>query len=159
MTNNETNFEAVKKAFNGIRVTKGQYTGIATCDSEGNPNVAPIGSMRVVDENTVHVLQGYLPRTFSNLRQNPKATFSVCHKPKLFDVFKDPDQTPLGYQVTCELVDIDEAETAVAAEYLQIVRRVPFLFRRSFIKFCEQNLKRLLKFKIVEVRPVGAPEM
>ena len=160
MSNRQTDFETVQNAFNGIRVTKGQYTSIATCDSEGTPNVAPIGSMRIVDEKTVHVLQGYLPRTFANLRQNPKATFSVCLKPKLLDlidVIKETD-APMGYQVTCEFVGVDETEDAVTTECLQIVRRVPLLFRRPFIKFSRNKLKRLLKFNILEVRAVGVPE-
>lgn len=154
---NPANLKAATNAFNTIKVSRGQFTSIATSDAEGNPNVAPIGSMRVVDRETVHMLQGYLFRTLRNLRQNPKATFSVCLRPKLLEMLRDGDK-PLGYQLGCELVGIDETDAAVRAETFHILRRVPFLLRRPFAKFCDKNLRRVLKFKILEVRAIGVPE-
>ena len=157
----ETNqFLGATKAFNTIRITKGQATSIATCDMDGNPNVAPIGSMRIVDQNTVHVLQGFLARTLSNLKSNPKATFSVCVPPSfrdIFTLFKKNEEGPLGYQVYCELTEMDESKEAVEREYRQLVNRAPRLLRGLFLKFCERNLKRLLRFKILEIREIGSP--
>lgn len=157
MRTKTTILKGAKAAFNHIKVTKGQYTSIATCDTEGNPNVAPIGSMRIVDDHTVHVLQGFLPKTMENLRSNPKATFSVCLPPRMLDFISlfNENKDCLGYQVYCELEDIDASKDAVEREYRHIVDRVPRLLRRFFLKFCEKNLKQLLKFRIKEVREIG----
>ncbi len=153
-----TIIEGAKAAFNHIKITKGQYTNIATCDIEGNPNVAPIGSMRIVDDRTVHVLQGFLPKTMKNLRSNPKATFSVCLRPKVLDMlslFNDKKEDRLGYQVYCELEGTDASKEAVAREYRLIADRAPRVLRRFFLKFCEKNLKQLLRFRITGVREIS----
>ena len=152
--------ESAKNAFNTIKVLKGQYANIATCDEAGNPNVAPIGSMRIVDDETVHVLQGFLPRTMQNLRRNPKATFSVNLRPRVMDflsVLRNKEDESMGYQVTCELMATDASTEAVVEEYRHIARRTPWLLRGAFMRFCEKNLKQLLKFKITEVRSIGKP--
>lgn len=152
---------AAQKAFNTINILKGQYTNIATSDSAGNPNVAPIGSMRVVDEKTVHVLQGFLPRTFHNLKQNPKAVFSVCLKQSVFGLitlFRDKEDDVMGYQLYGTLTHISDAPNDVAAETNALASRVPFFLRGPFRKFCDKNLKRLLTFTVDDVREIGVPE-
>lgn len=152
---------AAKKAFDGIKILKGQIISIATCDRDGVPNVAPIGSMRIVDEETVHVLQGFLPRTYSNLKTNPRAMFSVCANSSLWDslrLFKDKTDNALGYQVYCEYIGADDSKAVVEQESRIISSRVPFYTRGPFLKFCRNNLSRLLKFKIKEVRAIAPPE-
>jgi hypothetical protein len=148
-------FDQVQRAFNSIRVMRGQVAHIATCDSMGSPNLAPIGSMRIVDPRTVHVLQGMLPRTSRNLDANPRAAFSVT-TPLTFGRFaamlRSRPDVPLGYRVYCELVDIDDSPAAVREEAGEILRRMPRLLRGAFSRFCAKNLKRLLKFKILEIR-------
>ena len=151
---------AAQKAINSAKILKGQYISIATCDAQGIPNVAPIGSMRMVDEHTAHVLQGFLFQSFKNLESNPKAAFSVCVRPKLgdfFKLFKRSRQNAMGYQVYGELIQVDESPTAVEQEYRQLASRVPFYLRGLFLKFCRTNLKRLLTFQITGVREIGAP--
>ena len=149
-----------KKAFDGIKILKGQSISIATCDGDGVPNVAPIGSMRIVDEETVHVLQGFLCRTFGNLKKNPKAMFSVCVNSSLWETigfFKDRSSSVLGYQVYCEYTGADDSRTAVERESRLISNRVPFVFRGLFLRFCRNHLSRILTFKIKEVRVIASP--
>jgi hypothetical protein len=149
-------FEPAQKAFNTIRIMRGQLTSIATCDVEGNPNVAPIGSMRVVDSSTVHVLQGYLPRTIRNLKANPKAAFSVTLPltfGTIFSMLRSPSDAPGGYRVYCELTSIDDDRVAVEEETKASLRRMPWVLRGAFARFCEKNLKQLLRFRILEIRP------
>ncbi|MDJ0761430.1 MAG: pyridoxamine 5'-phosphate oxidase family protein [Myxococcota bacterium] len=160
MTSQTEKIQTATKAFNEAKILKGQTVSIATCDNEGTPNVAPVGSMRIVDEHTVHVLQGFLYKTCNNLKQNPKATFSVCLRPKLSDtvsMFKSAPKDVLGYQLYCEYVGGDETKEAVAKERGEILYRAPVLFRGLFRKFCEKNLSRLLKFRILDVREIGKP--
>lgn len=160
MTGETQQITAARKAFNGIKILKGQSISIATCDRDGVPNVAPIGSMRIVDEETVHVLQGFLPRTFGNLRQNPRAMFSVCVRSSLWEslrFFRDRSDSALGYQVYCEYTGADDSKTAVQNESHAISNRVPFFLRGLFLKFCRHHLSRLLKFKIKEVRVIASP--
>lgn len=84
MTGDRHTYEHAQKAFNTINLLKGQYASIATCDGHGNPNVAPAGSIRIVDEDTVHMLHGFLPKTPANLNVNPRTAFSVCTRSNLF---------------------------------------------------------------------------
>jgi hypothetical protein len=150
-------FEQARNAFNSIQISKGQVVTIATCDADGVPDLAPIGSMRVVDEHTVHVLQGFLPRTLRNLKINPKAAFSVTLPPTTLGSFKTilgkDANAPLGYRMYCELTSIEEEQALVQSEARELTRRAPLLLRGAFLRFCERNLKRLLRFRIVEVRP------
>jgi len=160
MTTEPDKLAAAKQVFNNLKLLRGQYTSIATCDDQGNPNVAPIGSMRIVDENTVHVLQGYLHQSYKNLESNPKAAFSVCVRPKLFNIrgkFKQKKNEPLGYQVYAKLVHVDASPAVVEEEYRHLLRLLPFFLRGSFLKFCRKNLKRLLTFQITGVRAIGVP--
>jgi hypothetical protein len=160
MKKEQTNTDGAKAAFNNIKILRGQFASIATCDRDGNPNVAPIGSMRIVDDGTVHVLQGFLPRTMQNLKSNPKATFSVCIRPSFLDLltlFGEKEDERLGYQVHCELTGTDASKEAVEREYRQIANRAPRIFRKHFLKFCQKNLKRLLTFRITDVREIGSP--
>jgi hypothetical protein len=154
-TDDQQLFQQAQAAFNSLKLMKGQITNIATCDNQGNPNVAPVGTMRIVDQDTVHVLQGLLPRTIQNLESNPRAAFSVTMPMTLrsfASMLFSRDEAPVGYRVYCELTGIDDDKAAVQREAQAIVGRVPRLFRAAFGRFCDQNLKRLLKFRILSVR-------
>jgi hypothetical protein len=158
MSVDPTLFERAASAFNSIEVSKGQVVSIATCDSEGHPDVAPIGSMRVVGHEVVHVLQGFLPRTMKNLEVNPRAAFSVTLRSSvLSDVLNGIRGTnaPMGYRMYGELESIEEDRAVIAAETREIVKRAPWFLRKAFAGFCEKNLRRLLKFRIVDVRVTG----
>ena len=160
MTKDPAKLAVATQVFNNAKLLKGQVTSIATCDAQGNPNVAPIGSMRVVDENTVHVLQGFLHQTNKNLEVNPKAAFSICLRPKLLDfrnLFKQKEEKPMGYQVYAELINVENSHEAVEREYRQLAHLAPFFLRGLFLKFCRKNLKRLLTFRITGVRAIGVP--
>ncbi len=150
-------YECVQKAFNAINLLKGQYASIATCDDDGNPNVAPAGSVRVVDENTVHVLQGFLPKTLSNLNVNPRAAFSVCTRSNFFrDILSlmSNKKMVMGYRVYCEYVGAEESKDAVEKEGVLVARRAPFIVRRFLLSFLRKNIQRMLIFKIVGIREI-----
>jgi predicted pyridoxine 5'-phosphate oxidase superfamily flavin-nucleotide-binding protein len=146
--------DAVKAAFDSIKLIKGQIISVGTCDADGNPNVAPVGSVRIVDDRTVHLIQGELGRTMKNLKANPRAVFSVVTRPKLRALLKDKDQN-LGYRVYGRFTGVDESKEAVRDEADKILSRLPFLLRRSFRGFVEKNLKRVLEFEITSVRAVS----
>jgi hypothetical protein len=157
MTTQAIDLQTVQRAFDDLKIIKGQTISFATCDAEGNPNVAPIGSMRIVDHKTVHVLQGFLAQSMANLKANPRAAFSVCLRPRLLDIFKSngKGKEVLGYRVYCNFTGSDDSPEAIRQEYQLIARRVPFFLRRPFLKFCNKNLKRLLKFEITDIREVS----
>lgn len=50
---------------------------IATVDEKGMPNVAPKGSCRAIDDDTVSFSEGFGKKTFENLRRNPKVSVGV----------------------------------------------------------------------------------
>lgn len=148
-------FRQAQAAFNTLKITKGQITTIATCDEQGNPDVAPIGSMRVVDEKTVHVLQGFLPRTMKNLERNPRAAFSVTLPATLgtlISMFGKGADAPSGYRMYCEFCGMEESRESIMAEAREISSRVPWVMRKGFRRFIDQNIKRLLTFSIREIR-------
>jgi hypothetical protein len=154
------NLEHAKQVFNTISILRGQYVNIATADKSGSPNVAPIGSMRIAEDGTIHVLQGFLPRTMKNLREQPKAVFSVCFRKSLLDMIlflKEKDDAALGYQVYSTLRAVSDSHSDVLKEAEAISSRVPFFMRKPFRKFCDKNLKRLLTFSIDEIREIGGP--
>ena len=150
-------FEHVQKAFNTISLLKGQYANIATCDEHGNPNVAPAGSIRIVDEHTVHVLQGFLPRTRSNLMANPRAAFSVCTRSNLFrDILslRNNRKMVMGYRVYADYAGVDESKAAIEQEIAVIAGRVPFIARGFLLSFLRKNIQRVLIFQITGIREV-----
>jgi hypothetical protein len=112
--------------------------------------------MRVVDRDTVHVLQGFLPRTLENLEGNPQAAFSVTLRMsmlgELFGMLRKGPEAPLGYRIYGHLVAIDADKDVVRKETREIVRRTPWFLRKAFAGFCEKNLRRLLKFQISDIR-------
>ncbi len=161
MNKDSQTLAAASQVFNTARVLSGQHVSIATCDTEGRPNVAPVGSMRVVDDSTVHILQGFLHQTCKNLERNPHVAFSICVRPKLsdmlFKMFRRRSDAPMGYQLYGELTGIDDSQQAVEEESLRVAERIPFLVKRPFLRFCKKNLRRLFKFRITGVRPIGVP--
>jgi hypothetical protein len=150
-------FPKVQQAFNRIRPLSGQLVGMATCDPNGIPNIAPVGSMRVVDEETVHVLQGGLPRTMANLQTNPNVAFSVWLKPTLPGIMKSlngKDEVCMGYRVYGTLTGSETDRSIVLQECQHILKRVPWFARKPMAKFFSENLKTLLRFSIREIRVV-----
>jgi hypothetical protein len=148
-------FEQAKTAFNSIRLLKGQTVAIATCDDSSHPNVAPIGSMRVIDDQTVYVLHGLLPRTVKNLEVNPRAAFSVTlpmNMKTLISMIRSGDNAPSGYRLYCEFEGFEDDKSAVSAAVQAIQSRLPFFLRGLFRKFCDKNLRRLMRFRILELR-------
>lgn len=138
-----------------MKLMKGQIAHIATCDSEGKPNLAPIGSMRITDDGKVHVIQGFLPKTFHNLKQNPKATFSLFRMPGLtgfFNFFRTNDDEVLGYRVYCDFIEALDDSDSVQNESAKVLKKFPRILRRPFSSFAKENFKRVLVFKINEVR-------
>lgn len=67
-------------------------------------------------------------------------------------MFRSGDDAPMGYRVYCELVGIEGDQATVKTETQEILKRVPRLLRGPFARFCDKNLKRLLKFRILEIR-------
>ncbi len=58
-------------------IEKQHLCHIATCSKEGTPNVAPRGSIRVVDDNTLVVASSVAGKTIANLKENPKVAIAV----------------------------------------------------------------------------------
>ena len=55
-------------------------TGIisfATASKDGTPNVVPVGMIFLGDDGNIWLVDNYLKKTLSNLRENPKAAFYI----------------------------------------------------------------------------------
>ena len=151
-------FEKLKTMFNGIRPLRGELVGFATHDPDGYPNIAPVGSMRVVDEHTIHVLQGMLPRTMANLRKNPGAVFCVWKRPTLGGILKSvagKEDGCAGYRVYAQFIEEVDDPDAIEREFCHILPRIPWVARRPMKQFFRKNLRKLLRFSIEEIREIG----
>ena len=90
---------------------------LATVDSEGNPNVCPCGSARMLDENKICAVCGYFDKTLKNLKNNAKAVF-LAYKTLDQEFSAHFEQTgemlyPIGYRYYCTLTDISQDEKAI----------------------------------------------
>ena len=94
------------------------------------------------------------------MKENPKATFLAYHRFKISNAFKlfktGKEADPLGYQVYCEFIGVDESKDHMYDEYMALVRKFPFFLRKIFLKFCETMMKRILKFRIIAIREISA---
>jgi hypothetical protein len=157
LTNSVTVSTKIKNVFNNISLTRGDIVNIATCDKNGIPNVTPIGSMRIVNDTTVHVLQGLLPKTYSNLKENPRATFVITKKFKIYSMFKElinKQSEPLGYRIYCSFTGSDDSKDVLENEFTYLLHRFPFFLRKFVMSFMKKTLQRLLIFRIENIREV-----
>jgi hypothetical protein len=111
---------------------------LSTANAKGEVNVAVFGSPQMIDENTVVMGIGE-NRSFSNLRENPKAVFIVLEPGKTLMDWK-------GARVYLEALDIETG----GGFYDQI--------RDDIAKTSGEQTARMIhaaiRFRITEVRPI-----
>jgi hypothetical protein len=56
---------------------------VGTADKNGRPNIAPKGSMRLEDEETLIFTEGTGKKTLQNLRENPEVTVAFVDREKM----------------------------------------------------------------------------
>lgn len=49
---------------------------MATCSKDGTPNVAPMGAMKIVDDETILISDQFMNKTLKNLKENPKVSIA-----------------------------------------------------------------------------------
>ncbi|MBU2511374.1 pyridoxamine 5'-phosphate oxidase family protein [bacterium] len=147
-----SDIEKAKILLNKLRIIKGQVAHIATCDQNGQPNLAPVGSMRITNDGKVHVIYGYLKKTYSNLKTNPKATFSFFQIPSFIGFFREKEEEILGYRIYCDFVEAINNEAGLEGETSQILKKFPWFLRKPFSKFAKKNFKKVLVFEIKNIR-------
>lgn len=57
---------------------------LATADKTGKPNVVPVGTLKVVDDETLRVIVVYLRKTLKNLEENPMVSIVVADTERKF---------------------------------------------------------------------------
>ncbi|MCQ2056399.1 MAG: pyridoxamine 5'-phosphate oxidase family protein [archaeon] len=50
---------------------------LATASKEGTPNVVPIGAMRLMDDETLWIVDNFMKKTLKNILENPIAAFDI----------------------------------------------------------------------------------
>jgi len=55
---------------------------VATCDSQGTPNVVYIKYLKIIDDQAVLIADNYLHKTRENILSNPKLSFVVLDEEK-----------------------------------------------------------------------------
>jgi predicted pyridoxine 5'-phosphate oxidase superfamily flavin-nucleotide-binding protein len=50
---------------------------LATASSSGDPNVVPIKSVWLIDDETISICDNFMKKSLANLQENPRASISV----------------------------------------------------------------------------------
>lgn len=112
---------------------------LGTASKDGKPNIAHLGSPRMVDEKTVVAGLGQ-NRTLANLQENPYAVFTILEPGKSVPEWK-------GVRVYLKVVSIQST-----GELLDSIRE-------SFIKKGNEGAAKMMKFavsfEITELRPLA----
>ena len=111
---------------------------LSTANAKGEVNVAVFGSPQMIDENTVVMGIGE-NRSFSNLRENPKAVFIVLEPGKTLMDWK-------GARVYLEALDIETG----GGFYDQIRDDIA----RTSGEQTARMIHAAIRFRITEVRPI-----
>lgn len=90
-------------------VLAGHVIYLATASLDGLPNVVPIGGKKVIDEQTLLIVDVLLNRTKKNIIENPRVAIIVEDLKR---------ETPISYQLK------GIAEIHADGEYLQLAREV-----------------------------------
>jgi hypothetical protein len=115
-------------------IIKEQLAYVGTSSKDGIPNVAPKGSMQMVDDETLAFAEGVGKKTLENLRQNPRITVAYVDLEK----FK-------GYQFKGEAEILEEG---------------PLYDRFAEIseKKGRSRPKAVVKIKVEEIYSLAGPE-
>jgi predicted pyridoxine 5'-phosphate oxidase superfamily flavin-nucleotide-binding protein len=58
-----------------LKATK--YVQLATASKAGDPNVAPMGSLFIIDTETIWIGDQFMKTTVQNVLENPRASFCI----------------------------------------------------------------------------------
>ena len=56
---------------------KSKPYSFCTCSLKGEPNVAVMGLVKLVDPSTIWIMDNYMKKTFSNIKENPRGSILV----------------------------------------------------------------------------------
>ena len=62
----------MKEAFRKMKIFP-----LATASKDGTPNVAPIGIVELVSDDTIWITDNFMKKTMDNLKENPKVALYV----------------------------------------------------------------------------------
>lgn len=65
----------IKKFFEGI-----PYVAFSTADKDSNPNVVAVGAKKIINDDTILVIDTFFNKTKRNILQNQKVAFAVWVK-------------------------------------------------------------------------------
>lgn len=106
---------------------------LATSSKSGIPNVVPMGAMFLQDDENLWIVDNFMKKTLSNLKENPKASFCVW-----------TPEGDMSWQIKCDAVVENEGADYEKARNLMHQKR-PDLPAKGLVK---------LKFKeIYQVKP------
>lgn len=115
---------------------------LATCNKNGDVNAAVFGSPRMIDEDTVIMAIGD-NRSFRNLQENPKASFIVI----------EPGTAPHTWKGARLYLELDSVE-----RYGEVLDSFRENIRKVAGDRSADAIQAAIRFKIVDVRPLIAPE-
>lgn len=59
------------------KFAKAEVFAVSTASKDGEPNVAPMKTVWLVDDETVWIVDNFMKKTLANLQENPRASIYV----------------------------------------------------------------------------------
>jgi hypothetical protein len=115
---------------------------LATSNANGDVNAAVFGSPRMIDEDTVIMAIGD-NRSFKYLQENPKASFIVI----------EPGKTPASWKGIRLYLEVDGFE-----RYGEVLDSFRENIRKLAGNKSADAIQAAIRFKVLDVRPLIAPE-
>jgi hypothetical protein len=115
---------------------------LATSNANGDVNAAVFGSPRMIDEDTVIMAIGD-NRSFKYLQENPKASFIVI----------EPGETPASWKGIRLYLEVDGFE-----RYGEVLDSFRENIRKLAGNKSADAIQAAIRFKVLDVRPLIAPE-
>lgn len=151
--------EAARAFFEGGWPFDMRIYSLATVDAEGQPDVAPVMTFKILDDlRSFSLIHAFTPRSYRNVRQNPQVTvMAVNGNPFswLWFMLTGRRMEQCGYRVTGRLrEDVPFGPDSSLKGYLRppLDRIYPWLGPGAH--YIRNHFKRRLVFDIVEVRRV-----
>lgn len=104
-------------------IEKDNLIFFATANTDGTPNVVPIGFARPVDSETIIIVDNFMNKTHKNLEDNPKASLVV----------RDASECPYQFKGSAEIIEsgkyFDEAVDWAKSVMSQLAPKAAILLK------------------------------
>jgi hypothetical protein len=151
--------KAARKFFEGGWPFDMRIYSLATVNSDGTPDVAPIMTFKILDDlQSFSFIHAFTPRSYKNIQQNPVVTVMAVNANPLvwlWVMLTGRRKATFGYRVTGrlrEIVDFPPESSTVGLLRPPLDRIYKYMGPGA--QYIRRHFKKRLIFDIIEVRKV-----